>query len=62
MRYLIVLLLAGCSTTHDVSMYEPTCARQCLAIGSDCVGRTMVGHRGQCDANMESCLQTCPAK
>lgn len=61
MRYVFLILLAGCSTTFDVSRLEPGCARSCLADNSLCASNTRVGHRGQCNANTESCLSTCPA-
>lgn len=62
MRYLFVLLLAGCATDFQADRYEPTCARQCLAIHAECISRQPAGFRGACDANANQCFSTCPVK
>lgn len=76
MRYLFVLLLAGCSynaatdpESFDATKYEPTCARQCLGSYSTCVSgsatyNSMAANSAYiaCSANTKQCLSTCPAK
>jgi hypothetical protein len=76
MRYLLVLMLAGCSyqaatgpESFDAAKYEPVCARQCLAGYSQCVGggqtyNSMASNSAYiaCSANTKQCLSTCPAK
>jgi hypothetical protein len=63
MRYLVVLLLvSGCAADLHADQYEGACARQCLAVNSDCISRQPAGFRGACDDNARQCLSTCPAK
>ena len=64
MRYLIVLLLAGCASSRDfeAGKYEPDCARQCLAINAQCVGMAKPFNIGMCGDNTQQCFATCPRK
>lgn len=63
MRYLIVLLLAGCATPDfQADRYEPACARQCLIAHSGCVSKRPAGFTGACDDTAKQCFSTCPAK
>lgn len=78
MRYLIVLLLAGCASpgpaqvdAFDTASKDPVCARQCLESNALC----MTSIRGTsnnrliandiiqtCNANARQCLSTCPTR
>lgn len=77
MRYLFVLLLAGCASqaarepdSFDAASREPRCARECLAANSTCLSaprytenRMIAGDQIRaCNANTRQCLSTCPAK
>lgn len=63
MRYLILILLAGCATDFQPEKYEPTCARQCFIAQSSCAARAsgIVGQEA-CDNSTRNCLRTCPAR
>lgn len=63
MRYLVVLLLAGCaSRDFGVENYEGSCARQCLQMNTACHAARPAGFTAVCDDNTRQCLTTCPAK
>lgn len=77
MRYLIVLLLAGCASpgpaevdSFNAASREPVCARKCLDANSVCMGgaggtnnRLIANDIIQtCNANARQCLTTCPTK
>lgn len=73
MRYLLVLLVAGCThspTNFDLSNKEPKCARECMTSHSACVstaGRSIgpiVTNTvlASCDSSASQCLQTCGPK
>ena len=69
-----ITLLAGCAsrTAKDVDMtgVDPSCARDCLAHHSDCVGQSSraFGAMNQaslvtaCTDGLEACRNTCPSK
>lgn len=78
MRYLILILLAGCASsqasreadTFNAASKEPVCARSCLANYTACAS-TAGGskHRSAtidvlnaCQAGTRQCLSTCPDK
>jgi hypothetical protein len=63
-------MLAGCVQVSDLDLtvYEPTCARQCTMSYSSCIGggspavgaATSVAY--ECKEGLKVCAQTCPRK
>lgn len=65
-----LIVLAGCVQVSDVdlSLVEPTCARQCTTTFSSCVsgGSPAVGAPTavayECKEGLKLCAQTCPRR
>lgn len=58
-------LLAGCAAPVADFMaheYEPVCARECLALNSQCIQTVRPYNRDSCNANTRQCLSTCPKR
>lgn len=77
MRYLFVLMLAGCASqaarepdAFDAASREPKCARECLASNSACLSAPRYTDNRliandlirACNATARQCLSTCPQK
>lgn len=69
MRYLIVLVVAGCASSpnFDVLGKNPECSRSCLHSYSACIAAsggtstvTSAQIMGACRHTADVCLRTCP--
>lgn len=63
----IALLFVGCAVTLDdvpVADKNQACVRQCAAVYSDCISRSMSGRFSQnaCKESYKVCIGACPQR